>query len=168
MIDAGRNEGESLADLPEYASLADRLSGLKVYSAILADGSTANLFKTTLEENRHGLPQEEVSALLSQLGTPMKKFLTFAVGAGTDEKGRYTVIVIYHENSGDAQENVGLLKQRLESNIVAGFDKPWSEILTGTAIQTAGNILIAKLYSDSGGLWAGLIYGQDGLLYHEE
>ncbi len=165
MIDASRQKGQSLADLPEYSSLVDALAGLKVNSAIIGNGPMANLCVSTIEDDFTRLTEEEK---LTLLGTPLKKFLTFGSALGKDENGFYTAIVIYHANSDIARENVSLLKQRLESSSSLFFDGSWSNLFTETDIKAEGNVLLARLYSESMSFWQSCIYSPDSLLYHEE
>jgi hypothetical protein len=151
MIDASQDKGQSLADLKEYAAVANSLAGLKAYGAMVGDGTLAN-------------PSFSVNTTAPRL----KKLLTFSSGPGKDEKGTYSAIVIYHENSKYAQENVSLLKQRVEKENSLSYSKPWNEIVTETDIKAEGNVLIARLYSTHLSLWQILVFNEDNLLLHEE
>jgi hypothetical protein len=150
MIDASQDKGQSLADLKEYAAVANGLAELKAYGAIVGDEALAN-------------PPSSDNDTVPLL----KKFLTFGSGPGKDEKGTYTAIVLYHESSGDAQANVSLLKERIEKSISITYNGPWKEKITGTDIRAEDHALLAKLYT-SRLFWATWIYAQDNLFRHEE
>ena len=151
MIDASQDKGQSLADKKEYAAVANGLADLKAYGAMMGEGTLAN-----------------PSFSGNNIGPRLKKFLTFGSGPGRDEKGTYTAIVIYHENSKYAQENVTLLKQRVENGNSLSYLKPWSEIITKTDIKAEGNVLLARLYTTSPELWERWVSTKDNLLLHEE
>ena len=167
VIDASQNQHSSLADLPEYAAIANGLAELKTYAAMISDGKAANLCLDSLENGDTQLTETEREILINSLGIPLKKFLTFGCGVGQDENGVYTVIIIYHQSPDDALANVSLLRQRIESVRSSVINIPWSELITETDIRAEGNVLLAKLYS-SAGFWANLIYAGDNLLFHEE
>jgi hypothetical protein len=168
MIDASQNKGKSLADLTEYASIADRLADLNVDQAIIGEESVANLCVSSLEDESLQLSEFQKETLIEKMGTPLKKFITFGSGYGKDEKGAFTAIVLYYENSSIARENVSLLKQHIENDALIGLGKTWSEFFTGIDIKAEGNILVAKLYGPSASFFASWIYSHDNLLYHEE
>ncbi len=168
MIDASQQKGQSLADLPQYSSIANSLADLEVNSAILADDYLANLCVYSLEDDSLNLTESQKAKFIEKMGTPLKKFLTFGCSMGKDEKGIYTIIVIYHEDSGDARENVSLFKQRLETGRSIFMDKLWGDFFTETDIKAEGNVLLARLYTESRSFWISWIYSNDSLLYHED
>jgi hypothetical protein len=167
MIDASLHQGKSLMDLPQYAAIVNYLDGFDVYRMIIGQESVANNCITSIDKEFPGISESEKSKLIEKLGTPLKKFITFGSGYGKDEKGLFIVIVIYHEKSSIAQENVTLLKKHIENDKSLGADTIWSELFTEIDVKADGKILLAKLYRDSGSLseWA---VTQDNLLYHEE
>jgi hypothetical protein len=168
MIDASQNKCTSLADLPEYAALADGLKDVKAYAALMGNGDFANNCLFYLQSGSLQLTEEQKAAINNSLGTPMKTFLTFASGVGRDDRGTYTAIIIYHENAADALENVSLLKQHIENAYSISSIMPWKDTFTATDIKAEGNVLIAKLYCDSSSFWASWVDMHDTLLYHEE
>jgi len=168
MIDASQQKAKSLADLPEYGSIAEHLGGLKIYQAIIADEAVANLCLAPLQDKDNPMTEGEKQRYISGLGTPLKKFLTCGSGRGEDEKGAFTFIVIYHENPSLARENVSRLKQHIENDISVSLGKTWGTFFTETDIRAEGNILLVRLYGESSMLWQSLIYARDNLLYHEE
>lgn len=164
MIDASQDQADSLADLPEYASIADRLADLNVDRTILAEESVANLCISLLGGDSLQLSE----SAKARLGTPLKKFLTFGSGYGKDEKGAFTAIVLYHENSSIARENVSLLKQHMESSSSITIGKTWNTLFPDAEITSDGKILVLKIHGTNSMIWASWIYEQDSLLYHEE
>lgn len=152
MIDASQGKTESLADLPEFAAIADGLSELNTYTALVGDESLAN-----------GDP--ELTGTYP--GPRLKKFVTFGSGLGEDSKGIYMALVLYHESADDAESNISLLKQRIADTNSIFEDIQWSEIITDTEIRVDGNLMLAKLYTDSLSLWTIIPYGRDILLLHE-
>jgi hypothetical protein len=153
MIDASQGKVESLADLQEFASIADGLSELHTYEALIAYEWLAN-----------GDPEYTET----YPGPRLKKFVTFGSGIGEDERGIFTALVLYHESSDNAKANASLLEQRIAGTDSIINGTPWSEIITGTDIRVEGQLLMAKLYADSITLWAMLGYSFDILLLHEQ
>ena len=168
LIDASQNKVQSLADLPEYAAVADGLTSLHTYAAIIADASLTNGCLESLESENLDLTQEERAAIRESMGNGLKKFLTFGSGFSVDEKSIYMSISLYHENSDLALENVSRFKYQLEHMYYIYKNKPWSNIITDSDIKADGNLLSAKLYVDSYSFWAQWVYAQDNLLFHEE
>ena len=152
MIDASQDKTESLADLPEYAEIAVKMSELGVFSLILGDESIVN-----------GNPEE----FASYPGPLLKKFLAFGSAPGTDENGTFMALVLYHKNHEDAQANVSLLQERIDTTKFMA-KLPWTEIVTESDIQTEGNLLVAKLYTEQVSFWDAWVYNRDSLVLHEK
>jgi hypothetical protein len=153
MIDASQDQTKSLADLPEFSSIADALFEMNTYVAIIGD-----------EQFTNGAPDY----IGTYPGPKLKKFITFASGLGEDEKGSYMILVVYHENSSDAKTNVSLLEQRIKETDAISIGRPWREIFTDTDISVEGNTLLAKLYTEYTGIWNYWIYNWDPLILHEK
>jgi hypothetical protein len=154
MIDASQNQGQSLADLTEYASLANGLFSLGAYTAVMGDESQA----VGLEDYEEDNP-----------GPLLKHFLTFGSGIGKDEKGFYTALVLYHESEANAQANNSLLRQRIEDpeGIAAFIGEPWTEGITDVQIDVNGKVLLVKMYQKSVSLWPAWFFAPYPLLVHE-
>ena len=153
IIDAQTGKISSLADVPEYSSIANAMADLKVYGAFIASEYLAR-------------PSPEFA--LNDTLPLLRKFLTFGSGVGQDEKGTYMTLVLYHENTDNTLANADLLKQRLENAKSGITDVFWNTIFSDMQIEAEGNILIAKLYTSSCSLWLEWIYARDNLLFHEE
>lgn len=152
MIDASQGKTESLADLPELVSIADRLPELNVYMALMGYESLAN-----------GDP--ELTGTYP--GPRLKKFVTLGSGLGTDDRGIYTALVLYHESPEDAGSNISLLEQRIAATNSIYDDTPWSEMIIDAEIWVDGKVLMAKLYTESAPIWTRILYARDILLLHE-
>ena len=76
-------------------------------------------------------------------------------------------LAIYHESPDNARSNVALLEQRIANTNSIIDDTPWREIITDTEIRVDGDLLLAKLYTDSLSAWMVIPYGRDILLLHE-
>jgi hypothetical protein len=154
LIDTNHNKSSTLADLPEYASIANCLADLHTYSAVIGPSSIANL------------PSEQNG---NEIGGPLlKKYLTFGTGLGQDEKGSYLAVVLYHENDANAEANVSLVRQRTEYAFPLITNKPLDSLVTDMQIDVEGNILIAKIYTVSpSSLWVQWFYFPDSWLFHE-
>lgn len=153
MIDASKDKIKSLADVPEYALVAEGLYELGSYtSAIIGDEALANGYWDLYYE-----------------GPQLKKFLTFGTGYGKDETGSYVALVLVHENSNIAMENVSLLEQRINYQFTLWEGKSWSfsDDIYDTKIHTDGRVLLAKLYTDDVRLWSKWFTEQWDLVLHE-
>ena len=167
MIDASQKKRKSLEDLPEYTVLIDHLEKYHIYSVVLGNAATANFFISDIRDSKQ-LTEENKGTRIAGLGTPLKKFLTCGCGSGYDKKGTFAIFVVYHENSNDARENVPLFKQRLVNQTSLLSDKSWAELVKDFEIEAHGQVMIARLYTDSPALRSSWIFSHDNLLYHEE
>ena len=156
MIDASLQECSTLADLPEYASIANGLGDLNVYSAVIGSSFLGNL------------PSEYIENPEMDIGPILKKYMTCGSGLGQDENGYYIALVLYHENADDAQANVSLLRERTEYAIPLITKEPLDNLITDIQINVEGNTLLAKLYTVSpSSLWLEWFYYPDAWLFHE-
>lgn len=170
MIDASQKQHNSLADLPEYASLANGLAKYKVFAAVIGDAALANQYFAQYDSAN--FTEEQKAAFQKTLdknaGTLLKKYLTFATGFGKDDKGIYNVIVLYHGNASDAQENVALLRQHFDTAYSDYFSEMWSGIIYSMDVSAEGNTLVAKIYSSAPSLWSSWLFDRNNLLTYEE
>jgi hypothetical protein len=155
MIDLTSDESLALTSLPQYASIADGLTELNVYSASIG------------KDARSGTKDTSQSPLL-------RKYLAYATGIGKDEKGPYMALLLTHEDSNAAGDNAKILKTRIEnvsisitSNGTTPVNQLWSKTVTDVQVYSKGNLVLAKLYTQNSGLWHTLDYGMYPLLLHE-
>jgi len=105
----------------------------------------------------------------NNLGTLLKKFDAFATAVGMDdEKGNYVLVVLYHEKSELAQQNVPIFKDRMENGVSPATGTEWNEEFTSLDIKAKGKLLIAKLYTEHSAFWNNWVYMPDNFLVHEE
>ena len=152
MIDASQDKTKSLADLPQFASIAKKLSEMNTYAAVIGD-----------EEYTIG----DIIFEGTYSGHKLKEFVTFGSGIGEDEKGIYMALVIYHPSNENAEANVSLLEQRIADTDSLCAEKPWREVFTDTDFRVEGNLLMAKLYTEVDRIWVDWVYEHDPLLLHE-
>jgi hypothetical protein len=167
MIDTSTGNTRSLADISEYALVAEALSSLNVNMAIIADESKVN-----------GNPDDPNYYGEKEPGPLLNKFLACGTGYGKDEKGSYIALVLVHGNNDQAKENVPQLEKRVsiskfptyssQSSIFDYIDwKSGNEIITSTDIWVQDNILYAKLYTEELGMWYQWFLYQGNLLVHK-
>jgi hypothetical protein len=133
MIDALTDASPSLADIPEYALIAEYMDYFGVYAVIMS--------KTMI-------PIEQYELLL-----PLQQFLAVGFGNGKDERGNYTAVIAVYENEDLAQESAGILEERLRETAIA-LDVE----IEFTFIQWEGRVLYAKLYVDEVSLGLNWLY----------
>ena len=177
LIDASLNESPSLADLEEFRLLAVGMSELGAYVMLLTDGSGSyDMSVGGMAESffSEGTPTqaeiEEQKQRLSDEGGPLlRPFDAYATGAGIDENGPYMALTLVHADPASTEENVGLLRQKIEDGESLFFGAPWSESveLDSSVIRTAGRVLTAKLRGNMFRSWLDWVFQRDSLIMHE-
>jgi hypothetical protein len=76
-------------------------------------------------------------------------------------------LVLVHNRSSDAKQNVSLLKQRIETTTSLFWNVPWSQVITGVDVTSEGEVLLAKLNIKSSDFWGSWFFNDQLLLYHE-
>ena len=178
LIDAHHDEAPSLADAEEFRLLSKGMSQLGAYAMFLSDD--ASFFE--LDEQIHALlldggaevSESEMERLLAELGPPLRPYAAYATGAGKDEEGGYMALALLHSDDVLPEENVGLLRRRIEEgtsigNLVPGNLVPWSELIDVDTleIQAEGPLLLAKLRGFAP-LWMTWVDQRDTLITYEE
>ncbi len=160
IIDSKLNKAPSLADVEEWRLLADGMSRLGAYTMLLTDGSGA------YDKSVEGIytrwysdvvltqsEMEEQKRILAETGGPLlRPFDGYATGAGIDEDGHYLALALVHTNTASAEENVELLRRRIEEG--GGYfsgPESWSSAvdIDSSEIRSEGRMLLAKLSVDS-------------------
>ena len=149
LIDALRDEGPSLADFEEYRLLAAGMSRLGAYSMLLSDNTFGleAMVESYLERPKAaGEDAAKVRATFAGPGT-LRPYQAFATGAGRDEDGPYMALALVHADSGPAEENVELLRRRIEEGSSSRTQKPWSDRIdvANLEVRSEGRLLLAKL-----------------------
>ena len=157
LIDTSQGRAPSLADVGEFRHLAGGLTELGAYSAYLSD-VTQELDET---------PQ----ALTLGDSLVLRPYTAFATGVEIDDGGSYMALVMVHADEGDAEENLGLLRRRIEGTSSSVTGKPWSEAFDVDILdaRSEGRVLLARLrrFGDIGYDWINFIFHRDPLLLHE-
>ena len=150
LIDAHLNEAPSLADVEEFRLLAGGISRLRAYNMFLSDGVEAwdlnVLPKLSMGEDA---PQEDIDRVkqhFAESGPRLRPYQVFGVGAGKDEEGSYMALVLVHADDASAEENVGLLRRRIEEGSSTFYGNPWSDSIdvASLEINADGRLLLAK------------------------
>ena len=157
LIDTSLGWVPSLGEVEEFRHLARGLTELGTYSAYLSDVTQE------LDVTAQTLGLEDSLMLLP--------YSTFATGVGMDEDGSYMALVMVHANEQDAEENLELLRKRIEGTSSSVTEKPWSEVFDIDSLdaRNEGRVLLAKLrrFGDIGYAWVNFIFHRNPLLLHE-
>lgn len=145
MMDADAGRSGTLADIPEYALLANGLTELGAYVAILGDGRLTNTDSGSFTDY------------------PLHPFLTFGTGYGSDEKGYYVALVLVHKNEESANANVEILPKRFEEYRFSLGGEPFVEDIQ---VWSEGKVLKAKLYTEELTYWYCWLTWQTNTLFH--
>lgn len=98
MIDTSLDKSRSLADIPEYALIAERMASLGVYRVLIHETTT----------------EDDVFNLL----VPSMDFLTVSYSYGRDEQGDFTAVIAVYENENLAEESEGIQKEGLAERLM--------------------------------------------------
>ena len=158
LIDASRGRHPSLANVEEFRLLAVGLSELAPIAMLLGDidhgvkdrGQAMDAF-LPLEATQEDLKRLE-SALEKMV--LLRRYQAAATGIGWDTHGPYMVMVLAHSDSESAEENVGLLRQRIETGYSYRLQRPWAEMVDTMEISAEGSVLIARLHGEIARHWA--------------
>jgi len=156
MIDSSMNLTDSLADIQEYKLAAEGLSELGAYSGIIGNEVIPNSI---------GFQRDESSAPLLRL------YIAYGTGVGRDFLGPYMALVLVHDDSEKALENVEILIDRIhETKWIRPVDweDSWRLYVDYIQIRAEDNVILAKLYGDRGMyIWERWLLECYPLLLHE-
>ena len=173
LIDAHLNEAPSLADVEEIRLLAGGMSKLRAYTMFLSDKvqlwGLSELAKRSLQEDA---PQADIEAMEQKLvesGPLLRPYDAYGVGAAKDEDGAYTALVLVHADDASAEENVGLLRRRIEEGSSVWYVITWSDFIDVDTleIKAEGRLLLARLRGDLAAISLAWVYQHDFLIFHE-
>ena len=171
LIDAGLNEGASLADVEEFRLLAGGMSRLGAYTMLLSDDvevwDAEGYDVLLLQDGATGKDVVQAQRELSERGPWLRPYEAFATGAGKDENGHYMALVLVHADDASAEENVGLLHRIIEEEGSVLYDISWSDYIDveRSEIHAEGRALLAKL---RGALhWLRWVLQRDSLILYE-
>ncbi|MFC1946381.1 hypothetical protein ACFLXY_00520 [Chloroflexota bacterium] len=168
MIDAYEGTIPSLADNEDYKLLAVELEKMNTDTALFSARPTSiSEFREMFSENLDELEQKGNDEQLEAFENEplLKPFLSFATGAGQDERGSYMVIILLNEDEKTAKENASLLERRLNESIMypyisnpADGSKKWTddEAIEVMEVDHNGRFTTVKLYGRVFISWDGL------------
>ena len=88
----------------------------------------------------------------------LKPYQAYATGAGVNEKGYFLSIILLNPDSGTAEENVFLLKERLNNTEIIDPGIDWMELIDEVEIESEGRLVMARLYGVVSEFWADRFY----------
>ena len=163
LVDTIQDKHRSLADLKEFQLVASGMAQLKSYTMFLSS-LTFSLDEYTVENGQK--PSKRQAEKWSQ-PVLLRPYLAYGTGAGIDAEGPYMALVLVHGNSGNAEENVTLLRRRINEGVSIVYEEPWAEQIDEVSITANGPILSAMLrgkIAKSPMLWA---ITNENLILHE-
>ena len=173
LIDAGLNEGASLADVEEFRLLAGGMSRLGAYTMLLSDDvevwDAEDYYVVLLLDGATGKGVVQAQRELSERGPWLRPYEAFATGAGKDENGHYMALVLVHADDASAEENVGLLRRIIEDEGSILDDIAWSDYIDveRSEIHAEGRVLRAKLRGRFASQWLYWVLQRDSLILYE-
>jgi len=78
----------------------------------------------------------------------LKPFELAGMGVGFEDGRNFTVVALLHGTASAAEENIPLLRNRVDQAEYAD-GKSWSEQISALEINTYGRLLVARLFHDS-------------------
>ena len=167
LIDAHSNAAGSLADAEEFVLLAQGLSQVRPHSVLLS-GETFFLDRLVEMRLGAGATEDGRRELASAMSAPqaLRPYEAYAMGSGLDENGNYAALVLAHSESEYAEENVEILRRRIEEG-TSSAEQPWSEQVESAEISAEGRLLLARLRGQIAGSWINIVQFRENLLIHE-
>jgi hypothetical protein len=161
MIDAYKNNTQSLADLETYQLLADGLAELDAFTALFSTDSQSQshvkeIFKDIIENpgEDDNSSARRIMAEQMQREVQLKPYQAYATGAGLDEKGYYMAIVLLNADKDTATYNAKALKDQIkQSKTETGT--PWPDIIDSMEVKSDDRLTLAKLYGTTAYAWKG-------------
>jgi hypothetical protein len=153
-IDAGTGVAASLGDVEVLARLAEAVQDAGAHAAFLT--TDVGVFAVG------GLPDLTEDP---ELEPGLRPYLAAATGVALDGDTPMLVVALVHGDADDAAENATRLQGIVAEGTSAVTGRPWSEILTVDSIEVEGQLLVARLATESNGtLWIELVARRDSLL----
>ena len=170
MIYSSAGEGRSLADVASFQLLASGLDRLGTYTALFSEDAGSYAVPQMARRLAGGDASEEsVQAIQERLRqeTKLLPYEAFATGAGVDEQGAYTAIILLNADDEVARENLRRLQDRVNEGTSRYGGVPYREFIDDVDIAREGRLVLAKLRTDRYGLWFWLHSVRETLLLHE-
>lgn len=165
LIEVSLGDDDSLAELEDFKLLAEALSHLGAYTALLSD-QTQRAEDFLPDAFSGEIRQQRISEI--EKGGLLLRYSAFAIGAGADEDGRYGVLILIHDNADEARENARILENRINegNSIITG--EPWTEMIGRLDVNIDGRVLSATFSGEQARkIWLAWIVHGDTLIAHE-
>ena len=171
LIDAHGDDTPTLADSEEFRLLAAGMSQLGAYTMLLSDstfGLEASMENYLTWPNATKEQAAKWKVAWAGPGT-LRPYLAFAMGTGKDEDGPYMTLALVHADSGSAEENVDLLRRRIEEGNSSASEFLWSDRIdvASLEIRSEGRLLLAKLRGPIVRSYLDLLMMRDNLIMHD-
>ena len=168
LIDTGLGELPSLADNQDFRLLARGMTELGAYSAYMSDETQS--LDATLAARRDTGESLRVFRESLEASPLLRPYRAFATGAGKDEQGEYMALALVHDKEADAEDNVDLLRRRLNETSSFRSRIPWSDVFdtVNMEVRADGRLVLARVPREPlGNLWFAWIILDEWLLLHE-
>ena len=171
-INVHQDDGSSLADAEEFRFLAGGMSQLGAYTMLLSDKASGleQVVEAILSDSYSGASKEEIDRIKGAVtgSAPLlRPYQAFAVGAGKDDAGPFMALALVHTDESEADDNAGLLRQRIENGIGAYYGSPWAELLDDAEISSGGRLVLAKTRGRMSMNPFDWVFNRDNLIVHE-
>ena len=171
LIDASQGRRATLADVEDFRLLAKGMTDLEAYATVLSDWTPGfGNIETWMfgEIGSQNLMTAEIKVVGDLSMTPLlRPYISFASGQGKYERGPYMALTLVHSDATSAEENVALLRRRIEETGSFWRGDLWIDMVDSMEITAEGRVLSAKLWGDIAVVWIRWIDERDPLLLHE-
>ncbi len=167
LIDAYRNNRESLADDPDLALAAGALQNLGVYSAILF-GDVERFTTDPLDSLLSAEERAQLEKVRAELGMEAEDtqdyYSALGTGVAKDSDGFLTILVFVYEDEDVANRNVQDLEEMLANGYSFATGQPWTEYFPQSEVWSDGRALIARLRTERPSIWQDIVSNNENLL----
>ena len=168
IIDASYVEIPSLADVEEYALLAEGAAEIHLYSLFLSDQTQSGVRGFVPAEAPDQLPAlTEYLKNSPSMALLLRPYTALALGDGKDDNGVFVAIILVHADKEAARENVVLLGRRVKEVESIQAKVLWEELIGSVEVRADRRLLLAKLYTDSPLFSMNVYETRDNLFVHE-
>ena len=172
LIDASQGQFATLADVEEFRLLAKGMADLEAYATVLSDLTPGfgNILTWIFgDTGQQKLTPAEIEAVTVDVSmTPLlRPYVSFASGQGKDERGPYMALTLVHSDATSAEENVALLRRRIEETRSIWRGDLWIDMVDSMEITAEGRVLSAKLWGRISVNWYTWFDEREPLLMHE-
>ena len=167
LIDAYRNNRDSLADDPDLALAAGELQSLGVYSAILFGDverfTFGPLYSLLSAEERAQLEKTRAELGMEAEDAP-DEFSALGAGVARDSDGFVAILVFVYADEDVANRNVPGLEEMLANGQSIATGQPWIEYFPQSEVWSDGRALIARLRTERPAIWLQVVFNNENLL----